>query len=141
MSVDNLNRRFSLSMQGFTLIEVMVALLIFAIGIIPLISMCGNTIRLTGKADTKIIQEDFARELLDAAISGTLGEAEHEGMNAYLWQGKDSNGIKWQVKAEPWSIDGDIRRHNAVVKSDWYLYRVSFASINFSTIAPLSMSK
>jgi len=132
------NKSVPFKSQGFTLIEVMIALLIFTIAIIPLLSMCGNTIRLTGKADNKISQANFSRELLNSAILGTLGDAQHEGLDGYIWQGKNSRGIKWQVIAKPWFIDGAKRLYDGRDNSDWYLYHATVAAETVSTIAPLS---
>lgn len=127
-------RIFHTNKRGFTLLEVMVSLAIFGISLCILIVLVGDSLKLASKAKFKVSALELAREKIDAAILGTLGEPVQQGREEMIWEGKTEQGQGWKVEATPWWERHDEDDAPGGKTSDWFLYRVSIGNLKLSTL-------
>lgn len=88
------------SEQGFTLLEMLVALMVFSLAALSLIRLQGVTIRTASDLDTKVIGQIVARNLMtewvtDPVLPG-LGKAQGEA---------DNGGRRWRWVREAKMLD------------------------------------
>jgi type IV pilus modification protein PilV len=65
---------------GYTLIEVLVGILIFALGMMALAKLQGNLARNSGDANARTVATNIAEETIEAAR--TFGRIDSDGVNA-----------------------------------------------------------
>ena len=121
--------------SGFTLLEVIVALTIFGISICIFVALIGGGLKATSKADRKIAALDFAKEKIDIAVLGLLGEPTHESEIETIWAGETDLGLQWVITQRPWQwrhAPEDIEE----IKTDWLVIEVKVDGLELSTVCP-----
>ncbi|MFT3976707.1 MAG: type II secretion system minor pseudopilin GspI [Sphingomonas bacterium] len=97
--------------NGFTLIEIMVALAVFSLAALALVRLEGATIRSTGSLDATLLAQMVARNVAVEAMTGVAppapGKAEGNERNG----GRDWHWVR-QVRAIG---DGDVMRIDVTV--------------------------
>ena len=76
------------AMAGFTLLEVMVALSVLAVGIVTVLELFGGSLRLTGKASRRTQAVIYAQSVMEQLISQEQledGEERGEFPDGFVW--------------------------------------------------------
>jgi general secretion pathway protein I len=82
--------------QGFSLLEVIAAIMLLAIAFTALMKVAGASIRLTQNATDHSEAAMWARSMLDSAFVG-------EPITAGTTSGRFDRKFRWQLKVTPWS--------------------------------------
>lgn len=98
------NRRFESGLKsfpdlqtGFTILEVMVALVIMGISLGIFFSLIGNSSRLRGKIDDHTRSLFLARTKMEEAFLGILGKKHIRVNERKTFEGVTKDGIPWKV--------------------------------------------
>lgn len=83
--------------NGFTILEVMVALAIVGISIGIFFSIIGNSSRLREKIDRHTELLLLARTKTEEALLGILGEKKIKGNEGNIFEGMTKDGVPWRV--------------------------------------------
>ena len=126
-------KAFLADKKGFTLLEVLVALAIFGISLCILIALIGNSLSLAGRAGSKILDLELAKEKIDSAVLGTLGDPVRQGRGQTLWTGITEAGQGWEVEALPWD-PLDEGKGGESGDADWFVYEVRIGNLTLSTL-------
>ena len=95
-----MNRSRSGSQQGFSLLEVIAAIMLLAIAFTALMKVAGASISLTHNAAEHSQAAMRARSLLDSAF---VGEPITPGSSS----GKFDQQYRWQLNVTPWNQSGN----------------------------------
>ncbi len=94
-----MNRSRSGSQQGFSLLEVIAAIMLLAIAFTALMKVAGASISLTHNAAEHSEAAMWARSLLDSAF---VGEPIRPGISS----GRFDSQYRWQLDVTPWNAPG-----------------------------------
>jgi general secretion pathway protein I len=94
-----MNRLRSGSQQGFSLLEVIAAIMLLAIAFTGLMKVAGASISLTHNAAEHSEAAMYARSLLDSAF---VGESIKSGSSS----GRFNQQYRWQLDVTPWNQSG-----------------------------------
>ncbi|MFA6229154.1 MAG: prepilin-type N-terminal cleavage/methylation domain-containing protein [Rhodanobacter sp.] len=86
----------SRAQQGFSLLEVIAAIMLLAIAFTALMKVAGASIRLTQNATDHSEAAMWARSMLDSAFVG-------EPITAGTTSGRFDRRFSWQLKVTPWN--------------------------------------
>jgi general secretion pathway protein I len=95
-----MNRSRSASQQGFSLLEVIAAIMLLAIAFTALMKVAGASISLTHNAAEHSQAAMRARSLLDSAF---VGEPIKPGSSS----GRFDRQSRWQLNVTPWNTSGN----------------------------------
>ncbi|MCF6157588.1 MAG: type II secretion system protein [wastewater metagenome] len=95
--------------NGFTILEIMVALAITGISISIFFSLIGNSSRLRGRIDEHTKQVLLARNKTEEAFLGILEKNYIIGDEKRLYEGKTKDGIQWKVTENSNNNDEEIK--------------------------------
>ena len=84
--------------KGFSLLEVIIALSILAVGLVALLELFAGSLRLTGKATQRTLAVIHAQNVMDSFFAQEFLEDGEDG-------GKLSDGYFWQVNVQEIFLD------------------------------------
>ena len=97
-----MSRQVSAASAGFTLIEVLVALTIFAVAFAVLLRVFSTSLSHAGEAQNEAAASSLAQTLLaDSAAEGEVTDGDRSGDFA--------GGFRWQLHVEPYGTEADRR--------------------------------
>ncbi len=114
--------------RGFTILEVIIALVIVSISVVMIVKLLGNSSMLRAKVNDHDERLDIAITKTEQAFLGLLDNNSTQGDNERVLMGKTSDkGINWRIEE---GKDDSFSKHNKVV----YIYTVSVEGIDISSV-------
>lgn len=122
----------SRSSQGFTLIEVLVALAIVALALAALLQVFGAGLRAVGTSERYLMATMLARSVLDdfgTEIPAAAGE----------WSGDIADGYRWTTRATPSQTIGAVKNGNTLQVPLEVQVEISWNGKPLTTLATLRL--
>jgi len=114
--------------SGFTILEVIIALVIVSISMVMFVKLLGNSSMLRAKVNDYDDRLDVAITKTEQTFLGLLDNNSTQGDNERVLRGKTSDkGINWRIEEEK---DDSFSKHD----KDVYIYTVSVDGIDISSV-------
>ena len=114
--------------SGFTILEVIIALVIVSISMVMFVKLLGNSSMLRAKVNDYDERLDIVISKTEQKFLGLLDNNSTQGDNERVLMGKTSDkGINWRIEEEK---DDSFSKHD----KDVYIYTVSVDGIDISSV-------
>ncbi len=114
--------------RGFTILEVIIALVIVSISMVMFVKLLGNSSMLRAKLNDYDERLDIAIMKTEQTFLGLLDNNSTQGDNERVLRGKTSDkGINWRIEEEK---NDSFSKHD----KDVYIYTVSVDGIDISSV-------
>lgn len=118
--------------NGFTLLEMLVALAVFSIAVLALVKMMGNSVFLTAELDdrlnSRIVAQNLAVDAMTAITAPAIGQT----------KGEIDNGGRTFQWTQNVSAIGDSEAQGGVVRVELSVARKGSAAVTTSFVRPMT---